>query len=95
MGTETDVVELSTFLRSRIPELLGAAAGDEQRIADAIVQHIKQVGLGGPGAIISHDQHETFLTIPLDSGSKVSCTVFFEVTAQGRRVIKRIARSKR
>lgn len=95
MGAESGIVELSTYLRNRIPELLGTAPGDTQRIADAIVQHIKQVGLGGPGAVISHDQHETFLTIPLDSGSNVSCAVFFEVTGKGRRVIKRLGHSAR
>jgi len=94
METETGIVELSPYLRSRIPELLGTAPEDTQRIVDAIVQQIKQVGLGGPGAVISHDQHETFVTIPLGSGPQISFTIFFVITDQGRRVVKRIVRSK-
>ncbi|MBX9812665.1 MAG: hypothetical protein K2Y16_13800 [Burkholderiales bacterium] len=95
MAAEANTVEMSIYLRNRIPDLLGATPEDAQRIADAIVQHVGQAQLGGPGVVICRDMYETFVTVPLPSGSKASCVVYFEITPEGRRVVKRLTRSKR
>lgn len=87
-------VELSTYMRGNLPALLGMdlSPANAQSVVNAIVQQVGKVRPGGPGVILSRDHYETFVSVPLDAGSKVSCVVYFEIKPDGRRVIKRIKR---
>ena len=93
----SSAVELSTYMRGNLSTLLGMelSPASAQNIANAIVQHVAQVRPGGPGVILSRDLYETFVSVQLEGGAKISCCVSFDVKPDGRRVIRRIRRSGR
>ncbi|MFN7085414.1 MAG: hypothetical protein ACK4N4_02160 [Burkholderiales bacterium] len=88
-------VELSTYMRNNLSTLLGIelSPASAQNLATTIVQHVAQLRPGGPGVVLSRDLYETFVSVQLESGPKISCCVSFDIKPDGRRVIRRIRRS--